>query len=117
MAGGGYRPGAGRPKGARAKAKAKPRTVARRKRAVAPADEIVKVEKQTPLEFALAIMNDPNEDQGRRDRMCAVAMPFVHPRAVEQGKKELAKDRAVQASKSGKYAVPPTPPKLVVNNT
>jgi phage terminase small subunit len=48
--------------------------------------------------------------------MAIAAMPFVHPRAAEQGKKEQAKDRAAQASKTGKFATPPTPPKLVVNN-
>jgi hypothetical protein len=118
MARGGSRSGAGRPK---AKVKQPPTAaVGRRKRTAAvklPAGNVIKIAKQTPLEFALAIMNDPDEDKGRRDRMCAIAMPFVHPRAAEQGKKEIAKERAVEASKSGKYAVPPTPPKLVVNNS
>jgi hypothetical protein len=33
------------------------------------------------------------------------------------GKKEEAKDAAAKAGKSGRFATPPTPPKLVVNNT
>jgi hypothetical protein len=34
----------------------------------------------TPLQYALAVLGDEEQPQARRDAMCALAMPFVHPR-------------------------------------
>jgi hypothetical protein len=36
----------------------------------------------TPLEFALAVMRDETQPADRRNRMCAMAMPHMHPRLV-----------------------------------
>lgn len=66
-----------------------------------------------PKAYALKIMNDPNEDKTRRDRMCALLLPFCHPRAGEgKGKKEEKEDKAANAGK-GKFA-PSAPPLKVV---
>src|SRR5215831_115582 len=45
--------------------------------------------KATPLEYMLAVMQDPTADALRRDRMAIAAAPYVHPRAGETGKKAL----------------------------
>lgn len=85
MAKGGFRFGAGRPRGARRR----PRESAK----VIPLDirRAARKLNQTPLEYALGVMDDPGADPARRDRMCAVAMPFVHPKATEPpGKKKRA---------------------------
>ena len=34
----------------------------------------------TPLQYALDVLGDEKQPQARRDAMCALAMPFVHPR-------------------------------------
>lgn len=46
----------------------------------------------TPLEYMLAVMNDPKADRTRRDRMATAAAPYIHGRATEAqpGKKETA---------------------------
>lgn len=100
MARGGYRPGAGRPKGAKSK----------------PKDEVYVPPQETPLEYMLAVMNDPGADSARRDRMAIAAAPFVHPRKepVGQGKREAA-DAAAKRASTGKFASA-EPPKLIVNN-
>jgi len=48
----------------------------------------------TPLDFMLKIMRDPNEDPERRCRMAVAAAPYVHRKAANIGKKELAMERA-----------------------
>jgi hypothetical protein len=53
---------------------------------------------QTPLEYALQVMRDPQAPVERRDRMAAVAMPFVHSRPGEQAKKEAAKVASERAA-------------------
>lgn len=65
---GGKRPGAGRPKGSADK------------RSKAVADAILADGETMPLQYAIAVMRDPEADQRRRDRMCEVAMPFMHTR-------------------------------------
>jgi hypothetical protein len=81
MARGGYRPGAGRPRTGES----------------APGDEAEAAAQEsdvTPLEYMMAVINDPKADPLRRDRMAIAAAPFVHPKAGETGKKE---ERAAQA--------------------
>lgn len=106
MARGGFRPGAGRPKGAKTVKAAKPEAVA----AEAAAEGL------TPLDYMLSVMRNVSEDPTRRDRMAIAAAPFVHARRepVGQGKKEAAEAAAKKAS-TGKFASA-EPPKLVVNN-
>lgn len=101
MAKGGYRPGAGRPRGSK--------TVAGTEDIAAEA----RAAGMTPLEYMLSVMNDRKADKARRDRMAIAAAPFVHGKPGEPGKKEQRQEAAEQAAK--KFA-PPAPPKLVVSN-
>ena len=86
---GGYQPGAGRPK---------------KSVAVTPPLYVIGSEpgpNQTPLEYMLAVMNDPSAPVMRRDRMAMAAAPYLHPKAAEErGKKELALEQA-QAAGAG----------------
>lgn len=92
MARGGYRPGAGRPKGAKG-AKAEKITVAK---------DIKKAARQSgmsPLDYMLTVMNDDEAEAARRDRMAIAAAPFVHekPSDAKLGKKEAAEEAAKTA--------------------
>ena len=109
MARGGYRPGAGRPKGSKGAVVAAGESKTAIKKAARKAG-------LSPLDYMLAVMNNPEADQNRRDRMAVAAAPFVHPRVADNrfGKRDeesAAADRAAV----GKFA-PPEAPKLVVNN-
>lgn len=35
---------------------------------------------ETPLEYMLRVMRDPNEDEERRDAMAKAALPYMHAR-------------------------------------
>lgn len=127
MARGGYRPGAGRPVGAKtAQAKRAPpkKRAAPKKRALkvaAPDPEIPQdvldgaaADGLTPLEFMLLVMRNPSSTPNDRMRMAVAAAPFVHPRAgeVKPGKKDLQQEAASKAAKS-KFAPTAAPLKLV----
>jgi hypothetical protein len=123
MPSGGWRPGAGRPKGATSKnKKAVAPKVAKTTRAAKKVTEAalppeVKVEAEknhlTPLEYMLEVINDQFADPKRRDQMASVAAPYVHERLGEgKGKKETREERA-KAAGAGKFA-PAAPPKLSV---
>jgi hypothetical protein len=71
---GGKREGSGRPLGSKNK-------ISHAKRLALEAQK----EGVTPLEYALEIMRDPNAEPYRRDRMCELAMPFVHPKPLHRG--------------------------------
>ena len=99
MARGGFRVGAGRPKGRTNKAK---RTIT-----------TAGTGTMTPLEFMLAVMNDPKQDPEMRARMAIAAAPYIHPRAGEkQGKKNDQADRAKKAG-AGKFSQSKPPFKVV----
>ena len=71
MARGGYRAGAGRPRGS----KNRPRS------AVATWPEVRRLAKaggETPLGYAWRIMHDESADPHRRDAMCALLLPYFH---------------------------------------
>lgn len=108
MARGGYRPGAGRPKGSRSV----------KEGGAVPADirRAAREAKLSPLEYMLGVMNDEDAAPERRDRMAIAAAPFVHARASDEapGKKER-QAAAARAAATGRFA-PPPPPKLVVDN-
>lgn len=88
---GGYRPGAGRPKGT-----GKAATVAPARAAQVPAPV---GKRQTPLEYMLDVLNDASADAARRDRMAIAAAAFVHEKPGDgpQGKKERAAEEAKTA--------------------
>lgn len=104
MASGGFRAGAGRPKGAKAP-KAKPIKIA---------PDIKKAARESgmsPLDYMLTVMNDKEAESDRRDRMAVAAAPYVHARAAEAagGKKEQAQAEAERLAGSGRFAVPSAP--------
>jgi len=69
---GGWRPNAGRPRGAKNGSR-KVRGIPSDMRADAARANM------TPLAFMLSVMNDPDEDDVRRDRAARNALPFCHP--------------------------------------
>ncbi|TCZ61270.1 hypothetical protein [Roseicella aquatilis] len=71
---GGYRPGAGRPKGS----------------PTIRVPELAAEGEADPLAYLLAVMNDPAADPARRDRAAIAALPYVHARADAGGKKAAA---------------------------
>ena len=87
---GGYRVGAGRPKGSRTLALIPATTPAR--------------PDMTPLEYMLAVMRDPLADPARRDRMAIAAAPFLHRKVADIGKKEAADLAALDAGKGSRWA-------------
>lgn len=102
MASGGYRPGAGRPKGAKAP-KAKTIKVV--------VGEAARKSGMKPLDYMLIVMNDETADAERRDRMAIAAAPYVHSKAADKatGKLEQRQESAKEASSTGKYATPAPP--------
>jgi len=101
MARGGYKPGAGRPKKAE---------LTLRSAAIAAG--------QTPLEYMLAVMNDPEADPARRDRAAIAAAPFVHPRIADNrfGKKDAAAEAAENAGDGSDWANDLATPLRVTRN-
>ena len=77
---GGYRAGAGRPRGSA--------TVRLHPKAQQAPD---------PLDYLLGVMRDPEADPARRDRAAIAALPFVHARADAGGKKAAAEAAARHA--------------------
>lgn len=73
-----------------------------------PPEADVEVGNMTPLEYALNVMNDPREPKERRDRLCVAAMPFVHVKKGEGGKREAAVEKAEKLS-TGKFSAAPAP--------
>jgi phage terminase small subunit len=60
----------------------------------------------TPLEYMLAVMNDPKADRTRRDRMATAAAPYVHgrPTDVQPGKKETRQIEAQTAHQDSDWS-------------
>ena len=85
---GGRRPGAGRPRGSIDKRKR-----AERRWLVAP-------EQKLPLDLMLAIINDPNVSEARRDKFIIAAAPYLHPRlasiAMAKAPFEMTKEEIEQ---------------------
>jgi hypothetical protein len=55
--------------------------------------------RMSPLAYMLTVMNDPDADPARRDRMAVAAAPYVHARAADAkpDKKEEAEQGALTA--------------------
>lgn len=85
---GGFRPGAGRPKGS---VKSIPENSEVRRGAA--------LLSMTPLEYMLSIMNNPAEEPSRRDRMAMAAAPFCHAKADALSKKDQVEATARTAEK------------------
>jgi hypothetical protein len=107
MARGGYRPGAGRPRGAKSKTRAKLVL------ASAPIVTHPAARDLDPMAYLLAVMRDENAEPSRRDRAAIAIAPFIHPRVGDRyGKKDHERDQARRAAR-GKFAAPPMPPYLL----
>jgi phage terminase small subunit len=70
-------------------------------------------DKRSPLEYMLAVMNNPLADAGRRDRMAVAAAVYLHKKQGESGKK-LIQQVAAKTAGAGKFAAS-APPRLVSN--
>lgn len=112
MARGGYRPNSGPKKGT----KYRPRGSKKKEKPTDIAQDILDdaaAANKTPLEYMIGVMNDPQADKDRRDRMAIAAAPFVHARKSDGvGKKDEKADRAKKAIE-GKFAPCAPPLKLV----
>lgn len=113
MARGGARPGAGRPKSARATqepAKKESRKVAVKVDGI-PSDISAAAhgESLSPLEYMLRVMNSWDAEDARRDRMAVAAAPFVHARAddAKGGKKEQKAEAAKEVAGRFSRSAPP----------
>lgn len=111
MSKGGFRPGSGRPKGAK-NIKPAPK--------IDVAKDIARAAKESgmsPLDYMLNVMRDENADGNRRDRMAVAAAPFVHARAepVDTSKKAQKQANAEKAATQGRFAPRPGP-RLAINN-
>jgi len=61
---------------------------------------------RTPLEYMLAVMNDPTVPEERRDRMATAAAPYCHPRLApaRAGKKQRVIAEAATAGVGTQWA-------------
>ncbi|EJF91672.1 hypothetical protein ME5_00051 [Bartonella tamiae Th239] len=109
MARGGYRIGAGRPKGQA--------SVKIDKKDIKTIKKSAKLSKKSPLEYMLDVMNDESVEENRRDKMAIAAAPYVHERAIDKklGKKEQKKENAKTAVNI--FTQRRTRPKLAINNS
>jgi phage terminase small subunit len=106
MARGGYRPGAGRPKGARSGKPASPKSTPTKRGQAAPKPPEPtgpvppKGGQFSPLDYMLHVLNDPSAGAERRDKMAIAAAPYTHvrPSSAKPGKKELAQQAALEAA-------------------
>lgn len=114
---GGYKPGGGRPPGAKNVLPTKKQRKEQAAQVVVGPDpvELAKKFRETPLEYMLRVVNDQEADVMRRDRMAIAAAPFLHPKPAESGggKKEQAEAAAKEAA-TGRFAPQPAPPAVDV---
>ena len=100
---GGYRVGAGRPKGSRNKTRIE---------TSADIQSAAAYKNMTPLEYMLKVMRDPREDADRRLRCAIAAAPYCHARKGESNGKADKASRAKIAG-GGRFAPLKPPLKLV----
>jgi hypothetical protein len=67
---------------------------------------------ESPLEYGLRILNDPNVSPERRDRMCQCLLPYFHVNRNRSGKKVDQADAAKIASVKYPVPKPPTHPTM-----
>lgn len=96
MARGGYRPGAGRPKGAKSTAPTERQVDAAERTLQASPRRSKKF--KTALDFAMAIINDPDAPIDAKIKLAQAAMPFQSPKVAAGGLGK--KDAAQQAAKT-----------------
>jgi hypothetical protein len=74
--------------------------------------KLPQVDNLDPLDYMRRVWNDPNESPDRRDRLAMAAMPYVHLKPGEGGKKD-AKEEAATKAAGGKFKVGKSPLSLV----
>lgn len=57
-----------------------------------------------PLEFLESVYTDLVEDMALRVRAAQAALPYVHGKVAEKGKKEAKHDKAKEGASTGRYA-------------
>jgi len=57
-----------------------------------------------PLEFLESVYSDPVEDMALRVRAAQAALPYIHGKVAEKGKKETKQEKAKEGASTGKYA-------------
>jgi len=136
---GGYRPGAGRPKGSKTGAKkavfdpdyaaifggnpippapSEPNSSPAGRTAGTPEEPLpvwrdpAKTAEMPPLDYALAVIRDTTVPSDRRDRMCIAVLPYLHKRVADaRPTKKDEKDKAAERAAQSRFA-PGAPPKL-----
>lgn len=73
----------------------------------APAD----TSQLTPLDYFLSLMRDPGADEKLRFQAAAQALPYMHPKKGDSGKKEEKQDAANKVA--SKFGARPAPLKVV----
>ena len=114
MARGGYRPGAGRPKGSSSDESMLAIRAATKALGKPEVGTVPEVGGQSPLDYMLSVMRDPEIDGTRKDRMAIAAAPFMHARAdtAKVGKKEQRNEAAASVA-TGRFGARPPPLKVV----
>ena len=59
--------------------------------------------KDDPLQFLIDVMNN-SDDMFLRFNAAKAALPYVHGKVADKGKKETAQEKAKEGASSGKYA-------------
>lgn len=59
--------------------------------------------KDDPLQFLIDVMNN-SEDMFLRFNAAKAALPYVHGKVAEKGKKETKQDKAKEGASTGRYA-------------
>ncbi|MFU8927547.1 terminase small subunit [Acinetobacter puyangensis] len=57
-----------------------------------------------PLAFLESVYSDPVEDMALRVNAAKAALPYVHGKVAEKGKKETKQDKAKESASTGRYA-------------
>lgn len=60
--------------------------------------------KDDPLQFLIDVMNDKENEMGLRLHAAKSALPYVHGKVAEKGKKEAKHDKAKEGASTGRYA-------------
>jgi hypothetical protein len=121
MARGGYKPGAGRPKGSKTLHKRPETATPLGGEALAGAYRdllgIDEPKDESPMEYGLRVMRDPLADRERRDRMAIALLPYLHKRQADARPtvREQRKTAAKEAG-AGLFAPSAPPARLVAVN-
>jgi phage terminase small subunit len=70
----------------------------------------------TPLEFLVAVMQDPKAPLAARLKAAQAAAPFMHAKAAGAGGKKDSQRQAADRVSQGDLFAPAAPPRLVVSN-